>query len=337
MSKIASTPDWSIKNSRVGGKLVKGCQTYLKRNAGILIGLAALCIIISVNSPIFLTEKNIMNVMRQISSNLYLATAMMMVIISGGIDLSVGSSIAVIGVLAATLIGMGIPLVLVLLACIIAGALIGTINGFIITRTTMPPFIVTLAMMNILRGFAYVYTGGTTVRIDDQSFINVGTGYLGFMPLPVVYLLVILFGAYLFLSKSRPGRHLYAVGGNEKAAKFSGINVKNLRMGIYIFSGVMAAVAGITLSARSYSGNPIAGNGAEMDAIAACVLGGTSMLGGYGYVGGTIIGALIIGILSNGLNLMGIDSFWQIILKGVVILLAVYIDYIKNRRKAESN
>lgn len=337
MNKTTSTPDRSVIKKSVGGRLVTGSQVYLKRNAGILIGLAALCIIISVNSPIFLTEKNIMNVMRQISSNLYLATAMMMVIISGGIDLSVGSSIAVIGVLAGMLVGTGMPIALVLLACLVAGALIGTINGFIITRTTMPPFIVTLAMMNILRGFAYVYTGGTTVRIDNQSFINIGTGYLGFMPLPVVYLLVILLCVYLFLSKSRSGRHLYAVGGNEKAAKFSGINVKNLRLGIYIFSGVMAAVAGITLSARSYSGNPIAGNGAEMDAIAACVLGGTSMLGGYGYVGGTIIGALIIGILSNGLNLMGIDSFWQIILKGVVILLAVYIDYIKNRGKNESN
>ena len=337
MNKTASTPDRSVKSNSIGGKLVTGSQVYLKRNAGILIGLAALCIIISANSPIFLTEKNIMNVMRQISSNLYLATAMMMDIISGGIDLSVGSSIAVIGVLAGMLVEAGLPLALVLLACLVAGALIGTINGFIITRTTMPPFIVTLAMMNILRGFAYVYTGGTTVRIDNESFINIGTGYLGFMPLPVVYLLVILIGVYLFLSKSRGGRHLYAVGGNEKAAKFSGINVKNLRLGIYIFSGIMAAVAGITLSARSYSGNPIAGNGAEMDAIAACVLGGTSMLGGYGYVGGTIIGALIIGILSNGLNLMGIDSFWQIILKGVVILLAVYIDYIKNRNKNESN
>lgn len=337
MNKTAAAPESGMTKKGFGNKILTGTVVYLKRNAGILLGLLVLCVIIAIKSPIFLTEKNIMNVMRQISSNLYLATAMMMVIISGGIDLSVGSAIAVIGVLAGTLVNLGLPLPVVLLACLAAGALIGAANGIIITRTTMPPFIVTLAMMNILRGFAYVYTGGTTVRIDDQAFINTGTGYLGFIPLPVVYLIIILFGTYLFLTKTRSGRHMYAVGGNEKAAKFSGINVKNLRLAIYIFSGVMAAVAGITLSARSYSGNPIAGSGAEMDAIAACVLGGTSFLGGYGYIGGTIIGALIIGILSNGLNLMGIDSFWQIILKGAVILVAVYIDYLKNRKKNEAN
>ncbi|WP_341465396.1 ABC transporter permease [Acetanaerobacterium elongatum] len=306
---------------------------YLKRNAGILIGLIALCVIISINSPIFLTQKNLMNVLRQISNNLYLASGMTIILIAGGIDLSVGSNIAVIGVMAGTLLNMGVPIPLVILACLVTGVVIGTINGAIIANTTLPPFIVTFAMLSILRGFAYVYTGGTTVRIDNKAYIAIGTGYLGFIPLPVVYLIVVLLIVYLILNKSRLGRHIYAVGGNEKAAAFSGINIRRIRMFIYIFSGVMAALAGIVLSARSYSGNPVAGDGAEMDAIAAVVLGGTSMLGGYGYIGGTIIGALIIGILSNGLNLMGIDSFWQIILKGIVILVAVYVDYVKNRKK----
>lgn len=189
-------------------------------------------------------------------------------------------------------------------------------------------------MMQILRGATYVYTGGTTVRIDDRTFTNLGTGYVqGIVPLPVVYMLVVFVIVFIVLNKTRLGRHIYAVGGNEKAARFSGINVRRTRMFVYVFSGVMGALAGLVLCARSYSGNPLAGDGAEMDAIAACVLGGASMAGGYGFVGGTLIGALIIGLLNNGLNLMRIDSYWQIILKGVVILAAVYVDYVKNLKK----
>lgn len=318
----------------IGQKFINGCIIYIKRNAGILIGLAIMCVIISVASPKFLTEKNLMNVLRQISSNLYLACGMTMILIVGGIDLSVGSVIAVIGVLGGTLINMNIPLPLVVLICLAVGAFFGLISGGMIANTTLPPFIVTFSMMSILRGFAYVYTNGVTVRINDPGYLQMGTGYLGIVPLPVIYLIVILLIVYVIMSKTKLGRHLYATGGNDKAAKFSGINVKKVRLFVYIFSGVMAAFAGLMLSSRSYSGNPIAGNGAEMDAIAACVLGGVSFSGGYGYIGGTIIGALIIGFLNNGLNLMGIGSFWQTILKGVVILAAVYVDYLKNLNKA---
>ena len=327
MNEISTKKNTALTKVYVNGK------SYFKRNAGILIGLLLLCIIISVNSPIFLTQKNLLNVLRQISSNLFLASGMTILLIAGGIDLSVGSTIAVIGVFAGTMINLGLPVAVVILASLIVGAMIGSINGAIISNTTLPPFIVTFSMMSILRGLAYVYTGGTTVRIDNAAYINIGTGYLGFIPLPVIYLIIVLIIVYLILNKSRLGRHIYAIGGNEKAARFSGINIKRIRMFIYTFSGIMAAIAGMVLSARSYSGNPIAGQGAEMDAIAAVVLGGTSMAGGLGAIGGTIIGALIIGLLSNGLNLMGIDSFWQIILKGVVILVAVYVDYVKNLKK----
>lgn len=316
-----------------GKKLLNGTKTYFKENAGILIGLAILCIVISIASPIFLTEKNMMNVLRQTSTNLYLACGMTMILIAGGIDLSVGSVIAVVGVMGGTLINMSIPLLIVILICLAAGAMVGFINGGIAVNTTIPPFIVTFAMMSILRGFAYVYTNGVTVRINDAGYINMGTGYLGIVPLPVIYLIGILAVVYVLMSRTRFGRHLYATGGNEKAAKFSGINIKKIRMFVYIFSGIMAAIAGLMLSSRSYSGNPIAGNGAEMDAIAACVLGGVSFSGGSGKIGGTIIGAMIIGFLNNGLNLMGISSFWQTILKGVVILAAVYVDYLKNLKK----
>lgn len=315
-------------------KLFGSSKNYFKRNAGILIGLVALCVIIALQSPNFLSQDNIMNVLRQISSNMYLACGMTMILIAGGIDLSVGSIVAITGVTAGTLLNMGLPIPATILICLLAGALYGSVNGVIITRTTLPPFIVTYAMMQILRGATYVYTGGTTVRIDDRTFTNLGTGYvLGVVPLPVVYMLVVFVIVFIILNKTRLGRHIYAVGGNEKAARFSGINVRRTRMFVYVFSGVMGALAGLVLCARSYSGNPLAGDGAEMDAIAACVLGGASMAGGYGFVGGTLIGALIIGLLNNGLNLMRIDSYWQIILKGVVILAAVYVDYVKNLKK----
>ncbi|HNW86114.1 MAG TPA: ABC transporter permease [Candidatus Limiplasma sp.] len=318
-------------------KLFGSGKGYVKRNAGILIGLLVICIVISISSNKFLTQENLMNVLRQISTNLYLASGMTMILICGGIDLSVGSIIAITGVTAGTLLNMGLPIPLVILGCLMMGALYGTINGAIISRTTLPPFIVTYSMMQILRGATYVYTGGTTVRIDNRAWINLGTGYaFDFLPLPVIYLLVLLVIVFLILNKTRLGRHVYAVGGNERAAKFSGISVRRTRMFVYIFSGVMGALAGMVLCARSYSGNPLAGNGAEMDAIAACVLGGTSMAGGYGYIGGTLIGALIIGLLNNGLNLMRIDSYWQIILKGIVILVAVYVDYVKNLKKAKA-
>ena len=314
-------------------KMVDGTKKYFKRNAGILIGLALICIVITVNSPQFLTQNNIMNVLRQISSNMFLASSMTMVLIAGGIDLSVGSGISMIGVMAGTFLNMNIPIPVVIIICLIAGALIGSVNGTIISRTTLPPFIVTYSIQSILKGGTYVFTGGTTVRIDNRVWTNLGTGYaFGVIPYPVIYLSVVFVIVWLVLNKTKLGRHIYAVGGNEKAARFSGINVIRTRMFVYIFSGVMAALAGMVLCARQYSGNPLAGDGAEMDAIAAVVVGGTSMAGGSGKIGGTIIGALIIGVLNNGLNLMNVNSFWQDVVKGVVILLAVFIDYIRNRK-----
>jgi ribose transport system permease protein len=298
-----------------------------------MTGLVVLCIVIAIRSPIFLTQRNIMNVLRQISSNMYLATSMTLVLIAGGIDLSVGSGISLIGVMSATLLMIDVPVPLVVLACLFAGAFYGTISGAIISSTNLPPFIVTFSMMSILRGISYVSTNAATIRIENEHFISIGTGYLGPLPLPAVYMIVILIGVFVLLNKSAMGRHLYAIGGNERAAVYSGINVRRIRLFTYIFSGIMSAVAGMTLAARSYSGNPVFGNGAEMDAIAACVLGGISMTNGTGHIGGTLVGALIIGIMNNGLNLMGVDSFWQQILKGIVILVAVYVDYIKSLRK----
>ena len=314
-------------------KLFGSTKSYFKRNAGIMIGLVALCVVIAFRSDSFLTYENIMNVLRQSAQNIFIASGMTIILIAGGIDLSVGSVVGLVGVMVGTMVNDGMPILLAVGICLVVGALMGTFNGMILSRTTLPPFIVTYALMTILRGGIYVYTGGTTVRIDDRSFIAVGTGYTLGIPNPVWYMAVILAIVYLILNRTKLGRHIYAIGGNEKAAEFSGIDVKNVRLFVYVFSGIMAAVAGIVLAARSYSGQPTAGTGAEMDAIEACVLGGCSMSGGYGFIGGTIIGALIIAIMNNGLNLMRIDSYWQMVAKGVIVLIAVYVDYVKNQKK----
>ena len=321
------------EKTNIGQKFLAGVKQYLKRNGGILIGLIAICLVVSFRSDRFLTYENIMNVLRQIAQNVFLASGITMILMAGGIDLSVGAVVGIIGVIVGTMINAGMPIPLAIILCLLIGAGIGSINGLILSRTTLPPFIVTFAMMTILRGATYVFTGGTTVRIDDRSFIAVGTGYTLGVPNPVWYMLVVLILVYIILNKTKLGRHIYAIGGNQKAAEFSGINVKNTRLFVYTFSGIMGALAGIVLAARSYSGAPTAGNGAEMDAIEAAVLGGCSMAGGYGFIGGTIIGALIIGVMNNGLNLMRIDSYWQMIAKGIIVLIAVYVDYIKNLKK----
>ena len=285
-------------------------------------------------SQYFLTVKNLFNVLRQISTNLLLACGMTMVIILGGIDLSVGSIIALSGVLAAGCVSRyGFPIGAALLAGVLIGVLFGLFNGFVISKTTIPPFIVTLATMNIARGLAGVYTGGSPVRVVSKEWQFVGAGYIGGIPVPVIIMFVVYVISLLILNRTKFGRHVYAVGGNVTAAEFSGIKVTRVKFIVYLYTGIMAGIAGIILASRMYSGQPTAGEGAEMDAIAAVVVGGTSMAGGSGKLGGTLIGALIIGVLNNGLNLMNVNSFWQTVVKGIVILLAVTTDYLRNRNK----
>ena len=310
---------------------------FLQENLGILIALVALCVILGIypgTSQYFLTVKNLFNVLRQISTNLLLACGMTMVIILGGIDLSVGSIIALSGVLAAGCVSRyGFPIGAALLAGVLIGVLFGLFNGFVIAKTTIPPFIVTLATMNIARGLAGVYTGGSPVRVVSKEWQFVGAGYIGGIPVPVIIMFVVYVISLLILNRTKFGRHVYAVGGNVTAAEFSGIKVTRVKFIVYLYTGIMAGIAGIILASRMYSGQPTAGEGAEMDAIAAVVVGGTSMAGGSGKLGGTLIGALIIGVLNNGLNLMNVNSFWQTVVKGIVILLAVTTDYLRNRNK----
>lgn len=316
--------------------LGSGTKQFIRENIGILIGLIVLCAIVAAINPNFLTSNNLLNVLRQTSTNLYLALAMTMIIIIGGIDLSVGSIMAVVGVVTTGLIAFfGAPVFAAVGASLLVGMLFGAVNGYVAATTMIPPFIITLATMNIARGAAYVLTDGKPVRVMSDSFNFIGSGYVGgVLPMPVLYLLILLVLCYIIMNKTKLGRYMYAVGGNAEAAKFSGINIKRIKFFAYTFSGLMAAVGGIVLASRMFSGQPTMGNAAELDAIAAVVLGGTSMSGGFGKIGGTVIGALIIGVLSNGLNLMGVSSFWQYIVKGIVIMVAVYADVIKRKKAA---
>ena len=310
---------------------------FIKENLGIMVALAVMCIFLAVfpaTSSSFLTPKNMFNILRQISTNMLLACGMTMVIILGGIDLSVGSIIALSGVLSAGCVARyGLPIPAALLVGVLVGLLIGCINGGVIALTTIPPFIVTLATMNVARGLAKVYTGGSPVRLVPKEWQFLGAGYIGPVPVPVIIMIVVVVISALIMNRTKMGRHIYAVGGNAQAAVFSGIKVSKVKFFVHAFSGVMAGLAGIILASRMYSGQPTAGEGAEMDAIAAVVVGGTSMSGGSGKIGGTVIGALIIGILNNGLNLLNVNSFWQDVVKGIVILLAVLIDYFRTNKK----
>ena len=312
-------------------------KIYFKENLGIIVAFLVLCVFLSVfpkTSGSFFTRQNIFNVLRQISTNLFLACGMTMVITLGGIDLSVGSIIALSGCISAGCVARyNLPLPIALLMGLLVGLLVGMFNGAVISKTTIPAFIVTLATMNIAKGLAYVYTGGSPVRVVTKEWQFLGAGYVGIFPTPVVILVIVLIITAIIMNKTKMGRHMYAVGGNQQAAEFSGIKVEKVKFFVHAFSGLMAGLAGIVLASRMYSGQPTAGDGAEMDAIAAVVVGGTSMAGGSGKIGGTIIGGLIIGVLNNGLNLLNVNSFWQYVVKGVVILLAVFLDYFRNKGK----
>ena len=312
-------------------------KIYFKENLGIIVAFLVLCVFLSVfpkTSGSFFTRQNIFNVLRQISTNLFLACGMTMVIILGGIDLSVGSIIALSGCISAGCVARyNLPLPIALLMGLLVGLLVGMFNGAVISKTTIPAFIVTLATMNIAKGLAYVYTGGSPVRVVTKEWQFLGAGYVGIFPTPVVILVIVLIITAIIMNKTKMGRNMYAVGVNQKADEFSGIKFEKVKFFVHAFSGLMAGLAGIVLASRMYSGQPTAGDGAEMDAIAAVVVGGTSMAGGSGKIGGTIIGGLIIGVLNNGLNLLNVNSFWQYVVKGVVILLAVFLDYFRNKGK----
>lgn len=308
---------------------------FMKRNSGILIGLLCMVLFLILTQKAFWKVSNLTNVIRQISVNILLACGMTLVIIIGGIDLSVGSVIAISGCLSAGFITFHhMNSVAAILLAVLIGTVVGALNGIMVSRTKIPPFIVTLATMNIGRGAIRVYTHSKTILVDDALYSFLGEGRLaGELPIQSVFIIFAIIFCGLILNRTKFGRNIYAVGDNRQAAEYTGINVKQVIFFVFVISGFMASLAGILTCTRTYSGQPNVGTGAEMDAISAVVLGGTSMTGGVGTVGGTVIGCLVIGIMNNGMNLMGIDSSWQYVVKGVVVLLAVFIDYVKKENK----
>jgi ribose transport system permease protein len=286
-------------------------------------------------SPTFLTFGNLFNVGTQIAVIAILAFGVTFVIISGGIDLSVGSVLALAGIVFAwVFVEAGLPWPVALLAGLGAGALAGFVNGLMVTLGNLPPFIATLAMLSAARGMALVISGGTPVNPIPEPVQNLGSGDLfGFVPLPVILLLFMFLLTVVVLRSTYPGRCMYAIGGNEEAAGLSGINVSRQKMLVYTLSGFCAGVAGVLLTGRLASGQPQAGFTFELDAIAAVVIGGASLQGGVGSASGTLIGAFILGVLRNGMNLLNVSSFWQQVVIGVVIALAVMTDTLRRRRK----
>lgn len=295
-----------------------------------LIVLLIASIIIAILNPRFLTWGNILTVLRQTSINAVIATGMTFAILIGGIDLSVGSVLGFCGAIAATMISSGMNVFVVVIATLLLGTIIGFLNGTLITAGRLQPFIATLGTVTLLRGLILVFTQGRPISTGNteasEYFGKIGTGFIGAIPIPVYIMVIVFIVAYYILNHTRIGRYIYASGSNEEATIYSGINTNNVKLFVYSVSGMMAALAGILITARLGSAQPTAGAGYELDAIAAVVLGGTSMAGGIGTIAGTAIGALIIGVLNNALNLMQVSSYYQDVAKGIVILIAVLLD-----------
>ncbi|MEG4169900.1 MULTISPECIES: ABC transporter permease subunit [unclassified Microcoleus] len=302
--------------------------------AGILPILVGICIIFSLVTPNFLSVGNLINVIRQASINIVLATGMTFVILTGGIDLSVGSILgvtAVVGVLVSLVPGLGwfaVP------AALIAGVFLGLLNGSLVAYLGLPPFIVTLGSYTALRGVAYLVANGTTVINRNLNFAWVGNNYVGPIPWLVIIAFLAVLASWFVLRRTVLGRHIYAVGGNIRAARLTGIKVSRVLLFVYGVSGLLSGLGGIMSASRLYSATGMLGQGYELDAIAAVILGGTSFTGGIGTIWGTLLGALIIALLNNGLTLMNVSFFWQLVVKGLVIIIAVTIDKVRTGSSA---
>ena len=303
-------------------------QKATLQKLGPLIALLVVCIGLAFLSPDFLTVGNVLDVTRQVSINAVISFGMTLTILLGGIDLSVGSILAVASVLAAILMKAGWDAPLATLIGIIAGALMGAVNGVVIAKGKVAPFIATLGLMTLLRGVALVLSKGSPISgFSSYFFALQGGGYVAHLiPIPVMWMLAMFVLFWFVLTRTVFGRHVYATGGNEEAAKLSGVKTDGVQIVVYTISGAMAALAGVILTSRLDSAQPTAGAGYELDAITAVVLGGTSLSGGRGWIFGTLVGALLIGVLNNGLNLLGVSSFYQQVIKGSVILVAVLLD-----------
>ena len=305
----------------------------VRANLGIIVVIVIISAVLSLLSPVFLSPYNLRTVLLEITTNMYIALGMTLVMILGGIDLSVGSIVAMSGTLTVGLMVFNhVPLWFAVTLGLALGGVTGLISGLVVAYFKLPSFIVTLAMLNVARGVAYVYSGGHSTRMMDPTFTGVGSGYLWVLPLPVLYMVALIAVFVVLLNRTKFGTYIYAIGGNRESARLSGVPIKKVEIITFTISGLLAAFAGLVLSARMFSGQPSVGIGYELDAIAACVLGGASLSGGIGRISGTFFGAIVIGIISNGLVLIDVSSFWQLVVKGIIILIAVIIDSMKGRQ-----
>lgn len=306
----------------------------IMRQFGLVFVALIIIIFMSITSDVFLTSQNIINILRQISINGILAVGMTFVILTGGIDLSVGSVVGITGVIVGSMLENGTNWVLASLAALVISVICGIINGWLIAYIGFQPFIATLSTMTIGRGFAQVWSDGKPYMISDPAFKQIGQGDFIGIPIPIILLVIFCIIGLVILMMTTFGRYVFAIGGNMSAAKLSGVRTQRIQTMVYVFSSICAWMVGLILAARISSGQPTAGESYEMDAIAATAIGGTSMNGGIGSLTGTIIGFIILGLLQNSMNLMNINSFWQQIVKGILIILAVFLDM---RTKGKKN
>lgn len=338
----------ATQTAATGNGLSTGAALLTLMKLRTFIALFAVIIFFSIFAPNFLSTANMILMSKHATQNAFLAIGMTFVIITGGIDLSVGSIVGLCGMIAGGLIMYGVALPLgytvyfnvveVAVIVMVVGILIGAVNGLLITRLNVAPFIATLGTLYVARGMALLYSDGQTLPnltgredLGNQGFSYLGSGSIFGLPVSVWILIVVTLGAAYFARFVPLGRHIFAVGGNERASRMSGIRVNRVKMFVYMFSGFCAAIVGLIVSSELMASHPATGTNLELNAIAAAVLGGTSMSGGRGTIGGTIIGAFVIGILSDGLVMMGVSSFWQMVIKGLVIIVAVVVDQAQRR------
>src|ERR1700739_1947202 len=339
MATPATTAAAQTAKQRQSGGLFK----TIFRKYGIFLVFIAMLIVASILSPAFLSPTNLINIVRQMSVVGLIALGVTGVIVSGGIDLSSGSVVGLSAVVAASLAqdpeystpyypGLHLPLIVAVLAACVVGALGGLINGSLVAKTRIPPFIATLGTFTAIRGLALLYTGGRPISDLTDSYNFIGQGDVFGLPVPIIILVVMAVVTHILYAHTKFGKYIYAIGGNEQAARVSGIDAAKYKMLIYVYAGFLAGMAGLVVSSRIGSGQPGLGVGYELDAIAAAVIGGSSLsAGGIGTVAGTIVGALIIGVLNNILDLMNVSAYWQQIIKGCIIVGAVIIDQLKHR------
>lgn len=313
---------------------VRDVKKFLKRNSMILVALFILVVALSIFTNTFLTKDNLLSVVRQCSVEAVLAFGMALVLIIGCIDLSVSSVVALSGCICVYLIEIsGFPTEVAVLLTLLFGAFCGLANGLIAAFTTIPAFIITLATQQVFRGAAYLMTNGKSIMCYDEKFGAIGTGNIGPIPILGIIIVICVIVTSVILNRTKFGRGMYAIGGNRNAAIYAGIKVRKITCLVFVMTGVLSAMSGIMLASRVYSGQPAAANGYEGNAIAAAVLGGVSFSGGVGTIGGVLIGVFIIGFMNNGLNMLHVTYYWQIIVKGLLILFAVYLDTLRSSKR----